>query len=37
MDPRRSLPIVTLIIIAANIAVFLYQLSLGPQAADAFV
>jgi membrane associated rhomboid family serine protease len=37
MDPRRSLPIITLIIIAVNIAVFLYQLSLGPQAADAFV
>jgi membrane associated rhomboid family serine protease len=37
MDPRRSLPIITLIIIAANIAVFLYQITLPPQAADTFI
>jgi len=37
MDLRRSLPIITLVIIAVNVAVFIYQLSLGPQAADTFV
>jgi membrane associated rhomboid family serine protease len=37
MDPRRSLPIVTLLLIAANVAVFAYQLSLGPQAGEVFV
>lgn len=37
LDPRRSLPIITLVIIAANVAVFLYQITLPPQAADTFV
>ena len=37
MDPRRSLPIVTLLLIAANVAVFAYQLSLGPEAGEVFV
>ncbi|HEX2923749.1 MAG TPA: rhomboid family intramembrane serine protease, partial [Chloroflexota bacterium] len=33
---RRHFPVVTLLIIAANVAVFLYELSLGP-ALDGFV
>jgi membrane associated rhomboid family serine protease len=37
LDPRRSLPIITLFIIAANVAVFLYQITLPPQAAESFV
>jgi membrane associated rhomboid family serine protease len=37
MDPRRSLPIITLLIIAANVAVFLYQITLPPQTAESFV
>jgi len=37
MTPRRSAPVVTLLIIAANVAVFAYQLSLPENAADAFV
>jgi len=37
MDPRRSVPVVTLLIIAANVLVFLYQISLPPAAADTFV
>ena len=35
--PRRSVPVVTLLLIAANIAVFLYQLTLSPRAGDAFI
>lgn len=31
-NPRRGVPIVTLALIAANVAVFLYQVSLGPAA-----
>jgi membrane associated rhomboid family serine protease len=30
--PRRSLPAITLLLIAVNVAVFAYQLSLGPRA-----
>ena len=37
MSPRRSFPAVTLLLIAANVAVFVYQLSLGPNAADALI
>ncbi len=37
MTPRRSLPIVTILLIAANIAVFVYQLSLPPRALDTFI
>jgi len=37
LTPRRSLPIVTLLLIAANVAVFLHQLVLPPAAADAFI
>lgn len=37
LTPRRSFPAVTLILIAANVIVFLHQLSLSPHAADAFV
>jgi membrane associated rhomboid family serine protease len=37
LTPRRSFPAVTLILIAANVIVFLHQVSLSPHAADAFV
>jgi len=37
MTRRRSTPVVTLLIILANVAVFAYQLSLPDYAADAFV
>jgi membrane associated rhomboid family serine protease len=37
MSPRRSVPVMTLLIIAANVAVFLYQVSLPEHAADAFI
>lgn len=37
MTPRRSLPIVTLLLIAANIAVFVHQLSLPPNAGETFL
>jgi len=35
--PRRSFPIVTLLLIAANIAVFIYQITLSPHAAETFI
>jgi membrane associated rhomboid family serine protease len=37
LTPRRSLPVVTLILIAANVLVFIHQLSLSPHAADLFI
>lgn len=37
LDPRRSFPIITLVLIAVNVIVFLHQLSLPPKATDAFV
>ncbi len=37
LQPRRSAPIVTLLLIAANILVFLYQASLPARPADAFM
>lgn len=37
MTPRRSVPIVTLLLIAANIFVFIHQLSLPPRALEAFI
>lgn len=37
LDPRRSVPIITLVLIALNVIVFLHQISLPPKAADAFV
>ena len=37
MTPRRSVPFVTLILIAINVAVFLHQISLSPSAAEAFI
>jgi len=37
MTPRRSVPVVTLLLIAANVAVFVYQLSLPPKATEAFI
>jgi rhomboid family protein len=35
--PRRSLPLVTLLLIGVNVAVFLHQISLAPAAGDAFI
>lgn len=37
MTPRRSVPIVTLLLIAANIFVFIHQLSLPPRALEEFI
>jgi len=37
MTPRRSFPLMTLLLIAANVAVFIHQISLPPRAADAFI
>ena len=37
MTPRRSVPIMTILLIAANIAVFAHQLSLPPAAAEKFI
>jgi len=37
LTPRRSFPTVTLLLILANTLVFLYQISLPPHAADAFI
>lgn len=35
--PRRSLPVVTLLLIAANVAVFVHQVMLSPHAAEIFI
>lgn len=37
LDPRRSFPVITLLLIVANAVVFLHQVSLPPAAGDAFV
>ena len=37
MTPRRSFPAVTLLLIAVNVAVFIYQITLPQHAADAFI
>lgn len=37
MTPRRSVPVVTLLLIAANALVFFHQVSLTPKAGEAFV
>src|ERR1700730_14733057 len=37
MTPRRSVPVVTLLLIAVNVVVFLHQVSLPPAQAEAFV
>jgi membrane associated rhomboid family serine protease len=37
MTPRRSVPVVTLFLIAVNVVVFLHQVSLPPAQAEAFV
>ena len=37
LTPRRSFPIVTLSLILANVIVFLYQVTLPPRAANAFI
>jgi len=37
MSPRRSVPVVTILLIVANVLVFLHQVSLPERAADAFI
>jgi membrane associated rhomboid family serine protease len=37
LNPRRSFPVVNVLLILSNVAVFLYQLSLPPQAYKVFV
>jgi membrane associated rhomboid family serine protease len=37
LTPRRSFPVVTLLLIAVNVVVFVHQISLSPTAGDAFV
>lgn len=37
LSPRRSVPLVTLLIIVANVVVFFHQILLPPQAAEGFV
>jgi len=37
LNPRRTTPFVTVLIILANVAVFLYQVSLGPRAGQALI
>jgi len=37
MTPRRSIPFVTLLLIAINVIVFMHQISLPPTATDAFI
>jgi membrane associated rhomboid family serine protease len=37
LTPRRSFPVVTLLLIAVNVVVFLHQISLTPSAGDVFV
>jgi len=35
--PYRSLPVITILLILANVAAFLFELSLGPRALDRFI
>ena len=37
INPRYSTPFVTILLIAANIAVFVYQFSLGPRTGESFL
>jgi membrane associated rhomboid family serine protease len=37
MTPRRSVPVMTLLLIAANVAVFVHQLSLTPRQENTFI
>ena len=37
MTPRRNLPIITILLIVANVVVFIHQISLSPAVAEAFV
>lgn len=37
INPRYSTPFVTVLLIAANIAVFVYQFSLGPRTGESFI
>ncbi|MGH9493722.1 MAG: rhomboid family intramembrane serine protease [Candidatus Sulfotelmatobacter sp.] len=37
ITPRRSIPFVTLLLIAVNVIVFVYQIELPPAATDAFI
>lgn len=36
-NPRRSIPVVTILLVVANVAAFLYQVSLGPRAGQELV
>jgi membrane associated rhomboid family serine protease len=37
LTPRRSFPVITLVLIAVNVVIFLHQISLSPPAGEAFV
>lgn len=37
LDPRRSTPVLTIVLIVTNFLVFFHQISLPPKAADAFI
>lgn len=37
LNPRTTVPVITFVLIGANILVFLYQLSLSPHAAERFI
>ena len=37
MSPRRSVPLMTILLIIANVLVFFYQIGLTPRAGDAFI
>jgi len=37
MTPRRSVPVVTLLLIVVNVGIFIHQIALPPAAGDAFV
>lgn len=37
LNPRRAFPVMTLFLIAANVAVFIHQITLPPKAFDAFI
>jgi membrane associated rhomboid family serine protease len=37
MTPRRSVPIITLLLIVVNVGIFIHQIALSPAAGDAFV
>jgi membrane associated rhomboid family serine protease len=37
MSPRRSIPVVTILLIVVNLLVFFYQIGMPPRVADAFI